>query len=156
MRKFLVRNIELSTHITLFGKTFVTLRAPRILFPLFVLCGIVIVGDPATYTFYWYHVPAYLALLGGIWMGFFHYRFFPYSWADLDFEQQYFYMLFYRKVGGHTKSILPTDNPYWFANYLSTLKTMMQVGHSKRFVGLKSLLGLLIGIVSIVIWYLAV
>ena len=70
MREFIVKQFEFSTHVRLFGKTFVTLRASRILFPLFVLCGIVIVGDPTTYTFYWFHVPAYLLLGLGIWFGF--------------------------------------------------------------------------------------
>ena len=164
MRKFIVRNFEFSTHVTLFGKTFVSLRASRILFPLFVLCGIVIVGDPTTYTFYWFHVIAYVLLAIGIWLGFnfFNVGYFgtaPVFYHELDREQKWFAFQVYRKgvikndhpLAKHFLSIPPTI----LAVEYSLLKDEMEKRYyTKRFAGLKSLIGLWVGIGSLIINYI--
>jgi hypothetical protein len=155
IRKFLVQNYELSTHVRIFGKTIITLRAGRIIYPLFILIGVIIIGNPLTYTFFWYHIPAYIFLALTIYFGFIHFRLFPYTWEELDTEQRYFWMMAYNKAGGSggMENIYPRSMDQWNAEFWILQEIIERNYYTGRFANLRSLTGLMASIIITIIWY---
>lgn len=164
MRKLLVKHFVLSTHIRVFGVGFNTLRAPRILFPVTVLVAVIVVGNPLTYDLFWYDYMAlaFLFLMYWIGLGNFSFTYFgrwPAKWEELVDKEQKFYFL--RAV-----DLKQAKNP-WATRYefehldlekrvlMETLEVELTVAtKGARFWNLKSLLGLVVGILMIVGWYL--
>lgn len=151
MIKFiLLQNFELGTWVYGFGKKFVLLRASRIIFPTIIFCAIFIVGDPYTFTFYWWHTIFYAILAFVFWMGFLHYRFFPYEYADLTNEQKYFHL------SGIRNGSIP---PYKLTTpQIESLRVLTFVVEKKyaesRWHRLRNWIPLIVGIAQIVAWYI--
>lgn len=162
MRKILVKHFALGTWITIFGVTFHTLRAPRILFPLTVLTGLFIGGiNPYDYTL---GILDYLALanlllfywIGGGWFRINYFRLYPVKMEELDWEQKYDYL---RGIEAGQNLINPENGLYGpFSLTDEQKKLYIRLGtriakiHNKRFHNVKSLLGLVISLLAIILY----
>jgi hypothetical protein len=148
MKKFLLHNYELGTWVYAFGKKFVLLRASRMIMPMLIFCAIIIVGDPSTYTFFWYHIPCYAIIGFNFYMGFLHYRFFPYDYNDLDGEQKYFYLSGLRKGAIPPYRLTPEQ-----AKDLAMMAYLLEEEYDSAWKRYRNLIPLLISLIEIVVFY---
>lgn len=165
MRAFLIKNFVLGTHVTIFGKTFHTLRSPRILFPATVITGLIVAGqNPFDWTIHWtgYVALSILALLYWVGLGnivpFSYFKLFPVKMWELDDEQKYDFL------NGIEKGILDWKNKDrnsfgsklfdWEKREFERVRKVIfdKYYYNKRFAGLSNLLGLAIAIASIIIY----
>ena len=162
IRKWIVRNFELGTWVKTFGKTWVTLRAPRVIVPTFVFSALLIMGnDPTYYHLHWWG----FVLLGLIalvfWLGFNffnkgYFGFFPYTYDELDDEQKHLFL------SGIRDGKIPNpeqDNKIgfllpWQAEELAELTKQQEERYKGYFGGLKNLIPLGVSLLGIIIWYL--
>jgi len=107
-------------------------------------------GDPRTYTFFWYHIPAYIMIGLLIWFGFLHYRFFPYKYEELDMEQQYFYLSGIRKGSIPPYNITP-DQAFELKALTNAVEWYYESSAWNR---RKNLIPPIVGILEIIIYYL--
>jgi len=160
MRELIVKLFALSTAINIFGKIWVTRRAPRVIWPTFILVGTIWTGDPHNWDHYWYHYVAMAILVLVLWIGFNffgagYFGLFPYSLAELDDEQEFFYL------SGMKRGVLPSTIGTKVYNKLSNqdrirlkfLHEYMIKKYEKPFSGWKNLLPLCISLIYVVIWY---
>ena len=91
MRHWLVKNFVLDYELNLFGKQYNAPRASRIIFPLFVITGILncLNDDWPTPTIL--ISIFYLLTTISLYFGFMHFKIFPVTWIELDDLQKYQY-----------------------------------------------------------------
>lgn len=89
MRKFLVKHFVLDYFINIFGWKTNAVRASRIIFPLFVITGIVVAfftpDWPTPTSLLWF---LYLLDVIAIFFGFVYFRLKPAKWEELDENQK--------------------------------------------------------------------
>jgi len=171
IRKWIVRNFVLGTWIKAFGKTWHTLRAPRVLFPLFVFVGMFITMDPNYPILQWYDFILLGLLAVGVWIGFnfFSWSYFglyPVKYEEMDDEQKHDFLRAV-KSGDLTNSVykrIIDENGmtvYEFAGGLTKeqekelkrLTILLEQQYKSKWSGLKSLIPVGITILSVIIWY---
>lgn len=153
----------MGTWITLFGKTFHTLRAPRVLFPLFVVVGVIITTDPLYPKFQWWDWISMLILSLGIWFGFTffswsYFKLFPVKYQELDDEQKHDFL---RGIAAGVIKNPEQDNKYGFLTpgqrvNFTRLTYYVENKYKGRFAGLKNLIPLTASILLVVVWYLLI
>lgn len=162
MRKWLVRNFVLGTYVKVFGVKFHTLRAPRVLFPMFVFGAMFIMGsNPADFGFEWYHTFIYFIWALGIWLGFnfFTWSYFslkPPTYEEMDDEQKYDFLRAIN-LGVVTNPEQGDKYGYLTEEQLDEFKRLKEIHEEKykdRFAGLISLYPVTISILSIISWYI--
>jgi hypothetical protein len=94
MRKWLVKNFVLDYMITLFGETYNAPRASRIIFPIFIITGILVATNPnwpnpTILIWFMYFVTAI-----SLFFGFIYFRLYPVKWEELDEFQKFQYGFF--------------------------------------------------------------
>lgn len=108
MRKYLINNFALyHRYKFLWLIKGSSLRAPRIIFPLFVISGLVTYLNPVWPDIIWWCWLAYVPTLISLYFGFIYFEFYPIKnkdWDLLDEEQKY-------DFGWYIQSSLNTDNP---------------------------------------------
>lgn len=91
MRNWLVKNFVLDYQLTLFSTTYNAPRASRIIFPLFIITGILTCFNPN------WPVPTipiwvcYFLTLLSLFFGFIYFHIIPVEWEELDLWQKYQY-----------------------------------------------------------------
>ena len=104
IRHWLVKNFVLDYYLTIFNIKYNAPRASRIIFPLFVITGMLICfnDDWPTPT-----IPIwimYILVTLSLYFGFMHFKIFPVTWIELDDLQKYQY--------GYVKSDKLTKEQY--------------------------------------------
>jgi len=90
MRKLLVKHFVLD-YFNIFGLPLKAVRASRIIFPLFVLTGILLILHDQCNLPYFFVIVAYLFDALSIYFGFVYFRIWPAQWEELDDEQKWQY-----------------------------------------------------------------
>ena len=94
IRLFIVHQFALGYEIRIFGKRFRSLRASRIIAPLFLLSGIVLATDKNPDVLQWYDI-VLLSLTGlSLFFGFVYFQIWPAKYEELDDYQKYQYYIF--------------------------------------------------------------
>ena len=162
IRNWLVRNFVLGTWIKVFGKKMHTLRAPRVLWPMFIFGALIIMGtEPWNYSFEWWNSIIYFIWAVGIWLGF---DFFSWSYfklhtvkyKELDDEQKYDFL---RAIKLGVVKNPEQDNKYgflfgWQLEEHKRLENLHNEKYKGKFAGLKNLIPLGTTILGILIWYI--
>ena len=94
MRKWLVKNFVLDYMFTVFGTTYNAPRASRIIFPIFVITGILVATNPNwpnPTILIWF---MYLVTTISLFFGFIYFRIYPINWEELDDFQKFQYGFF--------------------------------------------------------------
>jgi hypothetical protein len=94
MRKWLVKNFVLDYMFKLFGKTYNAPRASRIIFPIFVITGLLVATNPDWPTptpLIWL---MYLFCATSLFFGFVYFKIKPAKWEELDKFQKFQYGAF--------------------------------------------------------------
>jgi hypothetical protein len=91
MRKWLIKNFVLDYQHKLLGKKYKTSRSSRIIFPLFVITGILTARnlnllEPTIFIWFMYFLTT-----TSLYFSFIHFRFYPVTWEELDDFQKYQY-----------------------------------------------------------------
>jgi hypothetical protein len=104
MRKWLVKNFVLDYFFTLFGTTFNAPRASRIIFPTFVITGLLVSTNPDWPTptpLIWI---MYFLCTVVLFFGFIYFKLYPAKWEELDELQKYQYGEFkYNELSSYQK-----------------------------------------------------
>lgn len=87
MRKFIVKHFALDYITKAFGYTINFVRPATIIFPLFVLNGIITIK----YDYPTWQIIFLIPLVISLFLGFLYFRFFPVKWRELDMEQLFQY-----------------------------------------------------------------
>lgn len=105
MRQWLVKNFVGIYRMKIFGKYTSAVRASRIIAPIMILFGILlIILDRNLFSV----VTTILGCSVLFWFGFFHFEFFPVKWDELDDEQKWDFGMFLNS-GDSTKKIKFTE-----------------------------------------------
>lgn len=88
IRKLIVKHFALSYSFKLFGTTLTSLRASRVIMPLFILSGILTVANPIWPTIVWYTFISYTLTAIAVWLGFIYFWIWPVKREELDEEQK--------------------------------------------------------------------
>lgn len=162
IRKWIVRNFVLGTWVKIGKVKFHTLRAPRVIVPIFVVTGLTIITDPNYPAIQWFDIVLLTILLTSLWIGFnfsklSYFSLWPANIDEMDDEQKHDYL---RAIKG---GFLP-NYEYEEKRYaplsaiqegeLTMLTEELERKYSKTFGGLKSLIPLALSILLIVVWYL--
>ena len=67
------------------------MRAPVVIMPLILITGLVLAYSPNYPIIDWYEYILLGLLAISVWFGFFHWKFFPVRWAELDDYQKWVY-----------------------------------------------------------------
>ena len=164
MRKWLVRNFVLGTWVKAFGKTWHTLRAPRVTVPVLVATALVIITDPLYPAIQWYDI-VLLALLAACFelgFSFFPFSYFklnPVSYEELDDEQKLDWLRAhesgqlttakYNKAGVHLNGLTPDQ-----MKEKERLVKVMESKYNDPMESLKNVLPLLVSLGVIILWYI--
>ena len=161
IRKWIVRNFVLGTWVKLFNVKFHTLRAPRVIVPVFVTTGLVIVTDPYYPAFQWFDIVLMGLLAICIWLGFnfFSWSYFslwPVTYEEMDDEQKHDFL---RAIQGGNVKNPEQENKYgfligWQIEEFHRLTQEQEKRYAGRFAGLKNLIPTGISLAVIVLWYL--
>lgn len=163
MRKWLVRNFVLGTWVKAFGKTWHTLRAPRVIVPVFVTLGMVIITDPAYPAFQWWDavILGVFAVMFDLGFSFFPFSYFklnPVKYEELDDEQKLDWLRAiesgqlttakYDVLGNHLNGLTPEQQVE-----KRILVKLMESKYKDPIASLKNAAGLIYALILIVIWY---
>lgn len=162
IRKWIVRNFELGTWVRLFGKNWHTLRAPRVIVPVFVFSALLIMrNEPTNFTIYWwgYILLGLMALVFWLGFNFFnigYFGLFPYTYDELDDEQK---QDFLRGIAGGKIPNPEQDNKIgflvgWQIEEFERLTKLMEERYKGSFGGLKKLIPLGVSLLGVIIWYI--
>ncbi len=163
MRNWLIRNFVLGTWVKAFGKTFHTLRAPRVLFPLIVVIGLIIGTDPAYPAIQWWDIVllVILAVMMDFGFSFFPFSYFnlkPVKYDELDEEQQLDWLhahhsgqlttAKYDKNGMRLNGLTPDQ-----VVEMKILEKLMESRYKDPWLSIKNIIPLLLSLALLVIWY---
>ena len=160
IRKWIVRNFVLGTWVKIGKVKFHTLRAPRVIVPIFVVTGLTIVTDPNYPAIQWFDIVLLTILLTSLWIGFnlfkiSYFSLWPAKIEEMDNEQKHDYLRAI-KMG-----VLPNyEYDGKFApltaiqeGELTMLREELEEKYSSTFGGLKNLIPLGISLLIIAVWY---
>lgn len=116
LRKFIIKNYSGYYRFKIFNKYWFALKCTRIMFPYFVIMGIIFSIPPA-YTFQWYE---YIILGGFIiqlwitfsWFGIGYFQLFPTKWKEMDDFNKYLYV-------NHFPERITKEQKDYYVKYLS-------------------------------------
>lgn len=170
IRKWIVKNFVLGTFVTVFGRTLHTLRAPRVIFPLFALTGIVMSAD---WAIQWYDAILLGLIALSFWIGFpmfkwSYFRLFPIEYDELDDMQKYDWIRAQKSGSLTGQDYIRHDNKDGSVSFdpildylteeqeshwVSWRVKMLREHYNKRFAGLSNLIPLGVSILAVIIWY---
>lgn len=113
MRKLIVKNFALSYSYKFLNKEYSSLRASRIIFPLFLLMGTVKVCDYSNgieNMSVLFTVSLALTVVS-LYLGFFYFNSYPVKWGELDDDQKWQYGIFVKSL--QTKNSYFVDWEEW-------------------------------------------
>lgn len=161
IRKWIVRNFALGTWVKIGGVKFHTLRAPRVIVPIFVITGLTIVTDPNYPAIQWFDIVLLSILTISFWIGFnffkiSYFSLWPVKYEEMDDEQKHDYL---RAIAAFNIPNPEVEGRFGPLNLeqmeeFYNLTQLQEVRYKKRFAGLKNLIPLVLSLITIVIWYL--
>lgn len=162
IRKWIVRNFELGTWVKAFGKSWVTLRAPRVIVPVFVFSALFIMGtDPTDYTIHWWGYILLGLILLSFWLGFNffnigYFGLFPYTYDELDDEQKHLFLSGIRvgKIKNPEQGDKYGGLVEWQLDEFKRLTAIQEEKYKGSFAGLSNLIPLAVSLLGVVIWYI--
>lgn len=160
IRKWIVRNFALGTWVKIGNVKFHTLRAPRVIVPIFVVTGLVIITDPNYPAIQWFDIVLLGILTVALWFGFnlfkiSYFSLWPVAYEELDDEQK---QDFLRAIQGGKVKNPEQENKYgflvgWQIEEFHRLTLIQEERYSGKVAGLKNLIPLGISLALIAVWY---
>lgn len=163
MREWLIRNFVLGTWVRAFGRNWHTLRAPRIIVPVFVTLGLVIITDPAYPAFQWWDVLIMIVFAIMFDLGFTFFRFsyfakYPVRYEELNDEQKLDWLRAIQSgelttakfdiAGNHLNGLTPDQ-----IKEKARLAAIVEAKYKNPIASLKNVIGLIYAIVLTIVWY---